>query len=143
MLPVWTWTSFTASAIGRMLVAASRLALALMPSSERLFWISRCPAPRKLRPMSLLRPPRTPGVVAARFQTLRPLSGSWTIASWLIVAETVGRSVSSTCAFASTVTDSAILPTCSLMSVRTTWLVATSTPVVLNGLNPVIVTVTS
>ena len=78
--------------------------------------------------------------MAARFQTLRPLSGSWTIAFSLIVAETVGRSVSSTCAFASTVTDSAMLPICSLMSVRTTWLVATSTPVVLNGLNPVIVT---
>ena len=46
-----------------------------MPSSDRLFWISRWPAPLKLRPMSLFRPPSTPGVVLARLQTLRPLSG--------------------------------------------------------------------
>ena len=56
-----------------MLVAASRFDEELMPSSDRLFWISRWPAPRKLRPMSLFRPPSTPGVVLARFQTLRPL----------------------------------------------------------------------
>ena len=35
-----------------------------MPSSDRLFWISRWPAPLKLRPMSLFSPPSTPGVVA-------------------------------------------------------------------------------
>ena len=116
-----------------MLVAASRLAVELMPSRDRLFWISRWPAPRKLRPMSLLSPPRTPGVVAARFQTLRPFSGSSTTARSLMVAETVGRSVSSTWALASTVTASVIAPTCSATFVRTTWLVATSTPVALYG----------
>src|SRR5437667_347966 len=42
-----------------MLVAASRFAEVLIPSSERLFWISRWPAPLKLRPMSLVRPPGT------------------------------------------------------------------------------------
>ena len=82
-----------------------------MPSRDRLFWISRCPAPRKLRPMSLFSPARTPGVVAARFQTLRAFRGSSTIALSPIVAETVARSVSSTWAFASTVTVSAIAPT--------------------------------
>ena len=83
MLPVCTWTSVTASAIGRMLVAASRLDEELMPSSDRLFWISRWPAPRKLRPMSLLSPPSTPGVVLARLQTLRPLDGRSTTARCL------------------------------------------------------------
>ena len=126
-----------------MLVAASRFAVELMPSSERLFWISRWPAPRKLRPMSLLSPPRTPGVVAARFQTLRPLSGRSTTAFSLIVAETVGRSVSSICAFASTTTDSAIEPTFSAAFVRTTWLVATSTPVALKGTKLAMVTAMS
>ena len=56
--------------------------------------------------MSLLRPPRTPGVVAARFQTLRPFSGSSTIARSPIVSETTALSVFSTCALASTFTDS-------------------------------------
>ena len=77
-----------------MLVAASRLDEELMPSSDRLFWISRWPAPLKLRPMSLFRPPRTPGVVLARLQTLRPLSGSSTTARLPMVSETVARSVS-------------------------------------------------
>ena len=110
MLPVWTWISVTASAIGRMLVIASRLDEELMPSRDKLFWISRCPAPRKLSPISLLGPLMTEGVVVARFQTLRPFSGSSTIARWLIVSETVARSVSSTWAFASTVTESVIAP---------------------------------
>jgi len=82
--------------------------------------------------MSLFRPPRTPGVVLARLQTLRPLSGSSTIARSLIVSEIVARSVSRTCAEASTFTDSLIPPTCSEAFVRTTWFVATSTPVALN-----------
>ncbi len=69
----------------------------------------------------------------ARLQTLRPLSGSSTIARWLIVSETVARSVSSTCASADTFTDSLTPPTCSVAFVRTTWLVATSTPTVLNA----------
>ena len=111
-----------------------------MPSSDRLFWISRCPAPRKLRPMSLFRPPRTPGVVLARLHTLRPLSGSSTIARWPIVSETVARSVSSTCARASTLTDSLTPPTCMTALVRTTWLLATSTPVALNVWKPFTVT---
>jgi hypothetical protein len=143
VLPVCTWISVTASAIGRMLVAASRFALELMPSRARLFWISRWPAPRKLRPMSLLSPPSTPGVVAARFQTLRPLSGSSTTARSLMVAETVARSVSMTWALASTLTVSVRPPTWRTAFVRTTWLVATSTPVALNGPKPAIVTVTS
>jgi hypothetical protein len=37
VLPVCTWISVTASAIGRMLVAASRFEDELMPSSDRLF----------------------------------------------------------------------------------------------------------
>ena len=41
VLPVCTCTSVTASAIGRMLVIASRFDVALMPSMVRLFWISR------------------------------------------------------------------------------------------------------
>ena len=97
----------------------------------------------KLRPMSLLIPPRTPGVVAARFQTLRPFSGSSTTARSLMVAETVGRSVSSTWALASTVTASVIAPTFRTAFVRTTWLVATSTPVALKGAKPDMVTVIS
>ena len=107
VLPVWTWIASTASAIGRMLVAASRLDDELMPSSDRLFWISRWPAPLKLRPMSLLSPPSTPGVVLARLQTLRPFNGRSTIARWPMVSETTALSVSSTCASASTLTDSA------------------------------------
>ena len=83
-----------------------------MPSSDRLFWISRWPAPLKLRPISLLRPPRTPGVVLARLQTLRPLSGRSTIARSPMVSETVALSVSSTWAAASTFTDSLTPPTC-------------------------------
>ena len=62
-----------------------------MPSSDRLFWISRWPAPLKLRPISLLRPPRTPGVVLARLQTFRPASGSSTMERWLIVSGDLGR----------------------------------------------------
>ena len=84
----------------------------LMPSSDRLFWISRWPAPRKLRPMSLFSPPRTPGVVLARLQTLRPFNGNSTIARSPMVSETVARSVSSTCASADTFTDSVTPPTC-------------------------------
>ena len=83
--------------------------------------------------MSLLRPPSTPGVVLARLQTLRPLSGNSTIARSPIVSETVARSVSSTCASADTFTDSVTPPTWSVAFVRTTWLVATSTPVTLNA----------
>ena len=137
MLPVWTWTSVTASAIGRMLVIASRLAEALMPSSDRLFWISRCPAPRKLRPMSLLSPVRTPGVVLARLQTLRCRTGSSTMARSPTVAEIVARSVFSICDCASTLTASLSAPTCSVAFVRFTWLVASSTPVVVNVVKPV------
>ena len=70
-------------------------------------------------------------MVLARLQTLRPLSGSSTIARSLMVSETVARSVSSTCAADSTVTDSVMPPTASTALVRTTWLVATSTPVAL------------
>jgi hypothetical protein len=57
-----------------------------------------------------------------------------------IVSETVARSVSSTCAFASTFDGLGQRADLQDGSVRTTWLVATSTPVVLNGLKPVIVT---
>src|SRR5262249_8558176 len=94
VLPVWTWISSTASAIGRMLVAARRLADELMPSSERLFWISRCPAPLKFRPMSPVTPPRTPGVVLARFHTLRPFDGRALTARLPLVSEIRALSVS-------------------------------------------------
>ena len=72
VLPVWTCTSSTASWMGRMLVMASRFELELIPSSVMLFWILRWPAPRKLKPMSLVLPASTPGVVLASDQTLRP-----------------------------------------------------------------------
>ena len=65
VLPVWTCTSSTASWMGRMLVMASRFELELIPSSVMLFWILRWPAPRKLKPMSLVLPASTPGVVLA------------------------------------------------------------------------------
>ena len=67
VLPVCTFTSVTASAIGRMLVCVVKFAAALMPSSVKLFCRARWPAPVKL-----LLPPRTPGVVPARLHTLRP-----------------------------------------------------------------------
>ncbi len=93
--------------------------------------------------MSLLRPPSTPGVVLARLHTLRPLSGSSTMARSPMVSDTVARSVLSTCARASTLTDSASPPTASVALVRTTWLVATSTPLAVNVRKPCIVTVMS
>src|SRR2546430_15241915 len=77
-----------------MLVAASRLAEELMPSIERLFWISLWPAPLKLRPISLFKPPSTPGVVLARFQTLRPFSGRALTARLPLVSEIRALSVS-------------------------------------------------
>jgi hypothetical protein len=82
--------------------------------------------------MSLFVPPSTPGVMLAKLHTLRPLDGSSTIARSLIVAETVARSVLSTCALDSTSTVSVSAPSCSVAFVRTTWLVATSTPLALN-----------
>ena len=136
VLPVWTWTSSTASWIGRMLVIASRFALELMPSSVMLFWICRWPAPRKLKPMSLVFPARTPGVVLASAQTLRPDTGSSDTARSSIVWDSAARSVASTVAFASTVMVSARAPTVSTASRRTTWLPATSTPVAWNVRNP-------
>ena len=143
VLPVWTCTSVTASAIGRMLVAASRLDDELMPSSDKLFWISRWPAPLKLKPISLLLPPSTPGVVLARLQTLRPLSGSSTIARERIVSETMARSVSMIGDVPATVIVSFNAPTCITALVRATWLVEISTPVALNGRKPASVTVIS
>ena len=115
-----------------MLVAASRFAEELMPSSDRLFWISRWPAPLKLRPISLFRPARTPGVVLARFQTLRPLSGKSTTSRLPMVSETVALSVARKVAEAATVIVSARVPSCRTAFVRTTWLLATSIPVDLN-----------
>ena len=67
----------------------------------------------------------------ARLQTLRPLSGNSTIARVPMVCDTVARSVSSTCASAVTFTDSVTPPTGMTAFVRTTWLLATSTPVTL------------
>ena len=82
--------------------------------------------------MSLARPTMTPGVAVARLQTLRPLSGSSAIACSLIVCDTVAESVASIGAEAVTINDSARAPTCITAFVRTTWLLATSTPVTLN-----------
>jgi hypothetical protein len=93
--------------------------------------------------MSLLTPASTPGVVLARLQTLRPLSGSSTIARLPMVSETVALSVVSSCAFASTLTDSVNPPTLSAASVRTTWLPVTWTPVALKVWKPVTLTVIS
>src|SRR5262249_5935561 len=120
VLPVWMFISATASEIGFMLVDASRFDVALMPSSDRLFWISRWPAPRKLRPISLLTPARTPGVVLATFQTLRPFCGRSWIARVPMVSVTVGLSVLSTGGRASTVTVSTTPPGGSVAFVRTT-----------------------
>ena len=85
----------------------------------------------------------TLGVVVARVQTLRPLSGSSRIDRSLMVSWTVALSVFSTWARASTFTVSATPPGCKVALVRTTWLVATSTPVVLKVWNPASVTVIS
>src|SRR5438445_10545493 len=89
-----------------MLVAAIRLDDELMPSSDRLFWISLWPAPLKLRPISLFRPTRTPGVVLARFQTLRPLRGKSLTARLPMVSEILALSVSSIGDEATTLIDS-------------------------------------
>ncbi len=56
----------------------------------------------------------------ARLHTFRPLNGSSLIARPPIVSDTVARSVSSTCARASTLTDSLTPPTCITALVRTT-----------------------
>ena len=76
-----------------MLVIASRFALELMPSSVMLFWMLRWPAPRKLKPMSLVFPARTPGVVLASAQTLRPEIGSSDTARLSSVWDSAARSV--------------------------------------------------
>ena len=136
VLPVCTWTSVTASAIGRMLVIASRLELALMPSIVRLFWISRWPAPRKDRPMSVVLPRSTPGVVAASCHTLRPLDGRSTTARASTVCDTAARSVWSVVLAASTMTVSDSAPTLNTASWRTTWLPPTSMLVALNVWKP-------
>ena len=125
VLPVWTCTSSTASWMGRMLVMASRFELELIPSSVMLFWILRWPAPRKLKPMSLVLPASTPGVVLASDQTLRPEIGNSDTARASMVWESAARSVASTTAFPSTVTVSVRSPTSSTASWRTTWLPAT------------------
>src|SRR2546427_13228345 len=118
-----------------MLVAASRLDEELMPSSDRLFWISLWPAPLKLRPMSLFGAATTPGVVVARFHTLRPLRGKSLTARWPIVSEILALSVSSTGEEATTVIDSFNWPSFITTLGRTTWLLATSTPLTLDAWN--------
>ena len=114
-----------------------------MPSSDRLFWISRWPAPLKLRPISLVGAATTPGVVLARLQTLRPFRGRSLTARWPIVSEILALSVSSTGAAATTVIDSFNWPTFTTTLVRTTWLLATSTPLTLDVWKPLKVTVIS
>ena len=126
-----------------MLVAASRLADELMPSSERLFWISRWPAPLKLRPISLLRPPSTPGVVLARFQTLRPFRGRSLTARLPIVSESLALSVSMIGEEPATTIDSFNWPTLTTTLVRAIWLFATSTPFTLDVWKPLSATVIS
>src|SRR6476620_4967359 len=115
--------------MGRMLVAARRLDDELMPSSDRLFWIALCPAPLKLRPISVLGAATTPGVVLARFQTLRPFSGKSLTAFLPIVSEILALSVSRIGDAPTTVIDSFSWPTFMTTLVRTTWLEATSMPV--------------
>src|SRR6266852_5805642 len=124
-----------------MLVAASRLEDELMPSSDRLFWISLWPAPLKLRPISLFGAAMTPGVLLARLQTLRPFRGSSLTARWPIVSEIFALSVSRIGDEATTVIDSFNWPTFTTTLVRTTWLLATSTPLTLDVWKPVSVTV--
>jgi hypothetical protein len=70
--------------------------------------------------MSLLLPARTPGVVLANVQTLRPMIGRSTIARSPMVSEIVALSVLSICADDSTLTVSVSPPTCSVALVRTT-----------------------
>jgi len=94
-----------------MLVAASRFDDELMPSSDRLFWISRWPAPLKLCPMSLFGACSTPGVVFARLQTLRPFRGKSLTARVPIVSEILALSVSRIGDDATTVIDSFNWPT--------------------------------
>ena len=120
-----------------MLVIASRFDEALMPSSDSAFWISRWPAPRKLRPMSVVPALTTPGVVVARFQTLRPFSGSSRMARSPMVSRTVALSVLSTVKPAATSTTSVTAPAASTAFTRTTWLVAISTSVALKPWKPV------
>src|SRR5438046_10230141 len=107
-----------------MLVAASRLEEELMPSSDRLFWISRWPAPLKLRPISLVGAATTPGVVLARLQTLRPFRGRSLTARWPIVSEILELSVSSTGAAATTVIGSFQWTTFPTALVGRMWLLA-------------------
>ena len=114
-----------------------------MPSSDRLFWISLWPAPLKLRPMSLFRPPSTPGVVLARLQTLRPFDGKSATARMLMVSEIFALSVSRIGEEATTVIDSFNWPIFMTTLVRTTWLLATSMPLTLDVWKPLSVTVIS
>ncbi len=100
-----------------------------MPSSDRLFWISRWPAPLKLRPISLFGAATTPGVVVARLQTLRPFSGKSATARLPMVSEILALSVSRIGDAPTTVIDSFNWPTFMTTLVRTTWLEATSMPV--------------
>ena len=79
----------------------------------------------------------------ARLQTLRPLTGKSATARWPMVSDTTALSVLRTCAFASTLTDSASAPTFMTALVRVTWLFPTSTPVALNVWKPASVIVIS
>ena len=122
-----------------------------MPSSDRLFWMFRWPAPKKfpaavavLCPATPVVPARTPAVVVARFQTFRPLptGSSWTLRSPM-VSERAALSVSRAAPVAATVTVSVTPPTCRVAFVRTTLLVGTSMPVALNAWKPEAETVIS
>ena len=73
--------------------------------------------------MSWLTLVSTPGVVLARFQTLRPASGSSTTSRWPMVSAMAAVSVARNVVDAATVTVSLSVPTCRTALLRTTWFV--------------------
>ena len=109
---------------GRTGVVLIRLFRMLMPSSERLFWISRAPAPMKScpggTPVVAFKPGITPGVESARRNGSRPFSGRSATSRMPTISETLASSVLMAGVVASTVTVSANSPTLRTTSFRTT-----------------------
>ena len=111
-----------------------RLFMMLMPSRDRLFWISRVPAPLKSSPGGIpvaddFAPGNTPAVMRATWRGSRPFNGRSAIARVPITSEMLASSVLMAVETASTVTESEMAPTGNVMSVRTVLLISTRMPV--------------
>ena len=115
--------------------------MTLIPSSERLFWISRVPAPTKSAPggvavSEVLGPRITPGVVMASLIGSRPLSGRSETERVLMLSDTLASSVLMARAIASTATVCVTAPIAREKSVRTDWLMLSCTPVLVAFAKP-------